>query len=231
MQTYNVYCDESCHLINDQQKVMVLGAVWCPKDKAREISIRLREIRERNSISKWMEVKWTKVSPARLQFYLDLVDYFFDDDDLHFRALVVPNKSLLDHERYQQDHDTWYYKMYYDMLKVFINPSEQYCIYLDIKDTRSAKKVTKLHEILSNSQWDFRKESILGVQNVRSEDIRAIQLADLLVGAVGYANRQLSSSNAKMQIVHRIRERSGLSLVKTTAIAESKVNIFIWEAS
>jgi hypothetical protein len=29
--------------------------------------------------------------------YPDLVDYFFDDDNLHFRALVVPDKSRLRH--------------------------------------------------------------------------------------------------------------------------------------
>jgi hypothetical protein len=34
--TFNIYCDESCHLENDHQKVMVLGAVWCPFDKTRE---------------------------------------------------------------------------------------------------------------------------------------------------------------------------------------------------
>ena len=27
---FNVYCDESCQLENDHQKVMALGAVWCP---------------------------------------------------------------------------------------------------------------------------------------------------------------------------------------------------------
>ena len=26
----HVYCDESCHLENDQMRAMVLGAVWCP---------------------------------------------------------------------------------------------------------------------------------------------------------------------------------------------------------
>ena len=31
--TYNVYCDESCHLENDGQKAMVLGAIWCPLEK------------------------------------------------------------------------------------------------------------------------------------------------------------------------------------------------------
>jgi len=29
-ENYNVYCDESCHLLGDEQEVMVLGAVWCP---------------------------------------------------------------------------------------------------------------------------------------------------------------------------------------------------------
>ncbi|EEW5233460.1 DUF3800 domain-containing protein, partial [Escherichia coli] len=28
--TFNVFCDESCHLLNDHNKVMVLGALWCP---------------------------------------------------------------------------------------------------------------------------------------------------------------------------------------------------------
>lgn len=38
-ETFNLYCDESCHLENDHQKVMVLGAVWCPLEKAGEIAV------------------------------------------------------------------------------------------------------------------------------------------------------------------------------------------------
>ncbi len=34
-QIFNVYCDESCHLENDHQSAMVLGAVWCPLEKTR----------------------------------------------------------------------------------------------------------------------------------------------------------------------------------------------------
>ena len=118
--TFNVYCDESCHLENDRQKAMVLGAVWCPLDKTREIAVRLREIKEKHGLSPQFEVKWTKVSPAKIALYLDLVDYFFDDDDLHFRALVVPDKSLLQHESIAgQDHDTWYYKMYFYLCLIF----------------------------------------------------------------------------------------------------------------
>ena len=45
--TYNVYCDESCHLEHDCQPVMALGVIWCPLEKVREISVRLREIKVR----------------------------------------------------------------------------------------------------------------------------------------------------------------------------------------
>jgi len=92
---YNVYCDESCHLERDHQPVMVLGAVWCPLEKSHEISVRIREIKTSHGLSPKFESKWTKVSPAKQVFYLDLLDYFFDDDDLHFRALIVPDKTKL----------------------------------------------------------------------------------------------------------------------------------------
>ena len=32
-QDFDVYCDESGHLEYDQQKVMILGAIWCPLEK------------------------------------------------------------------------------------------------------------------------------------------------------------------------------------------------------
>jgi hypothetical protein len=45
-QVYNIYCDESCHLEHDRQCAMVLGAIWCPKDKAHDIALRIREIKK-----------------------------------------------------------------------------------------------------------------------------------------------------------------------------------------
>lgn len=89
-ETFNIYCDESCHLENDHQKAMVLSAVWCSLDKTREIAVRLWEIKQKRGLTPHFEVKWTKVAPAGKALYLDLVNYFFDDDDLHFRALILP---------------------------------------------------------------------------------------------------------------------------------------------
>lgn len=230
-QVYNVYCDESGHLEHDHLPVMVLGAVWCPLDKASEILTRLREIKTQHHLPSDFEIKWVKVSPAKQEFYLNLLDYFFDDDDLHFRALIVPDKSKLAHTEFNQTHDEWYYKMYFDMLKVILSPLNSYRIYLDIKDTCGATKVTKLHQVLCNSVYDFSREIIERVQVARSHEVGILQLADVLIGAVAYANRGLNTSPAKVSLVERMRQRSGYSLTRTTLLREEKVNLFRWHAS
>ena len=228
---YDIYCDESCHLERDRQPVMVLGAVWCPLEKAREISVHIREIKARHGLPPKFEFKWTKASPAKQAFYLNLLDYFFDNDDLHFRALVIQDKSRLQRELYEQTHDTWYYKMYFDMLKVILDPDARYRIYVDIKDTRSAAKIDKLHDVLCNNMYDFQRQIIERVQTVRSHEVEILQLADLLIGAVSYANRGLHTNVAKVALIERMRERSGYSLTKTTLLKENKVNLFMWQAT
>ena len=61
--------------------------------------------------------------------------------------------------------------MYFDLLKVIIDPHEQYRIYIDIKDTRGGKKVEKLHEVSSNAQYDFARTIIERIQLVRSHEV------------------------------------------------------------
>lgn len=234
MINYNIYCDESCHLEHDGINVMVLGAVWCPHDAAREINERIRNIKVRNGISPTAEMKWTKISPAKIQLYADLINYFFDEGLLHFRAVVIPNKNMLDHVRFNQTHDDWYYKMYFEMLKQILTPEDRYNIYIDIKDTNSNRKAQKLREVCSNSMYDFSKTVIRKLQPIRSEEVQLMQIVDILIGALGYANRQFSDehikSTAKLAIIDLIKKRSEYSLRKTTLLREEKFNILIWDA-
>jgi hypothetical protein len=227
----NVYCDESCHLEHDHQAVMVLGALWCRRELSRTAAERIREIKDRHGLSKNYEVKWTKISAAKEQFFIDLVDYFFDNDELHFRALIVPDKSRLHHADFAQTHDDWYYKMYFDLLKVIIDPHLCYHIYLDLKDTRGKAKVAKLHEVLANAHYDFSRQIIERIQTVRSHEVELLQLADLLIGAVSYVNRGLSANAGKLSVIERIRKRSQYSLTQTTLLREDKVNLFRWHAT
>lgn len=238
----NIYCDESCHLQNDKENVMALGAIYCPAAKKDEIFHRIAELKVKyNLIPKtkknpkdnraYYEIKWNKISKSQLPFFKDVIDYFFDDDDICFRVLVVPDKSKLDYEKYGHTHDTFYYKMYFSMLKAVLNPEFSHNIYIDIKDTRSTEKVHKLEEVLRNDKYDYSKSIIKKVQQVRSHEVELIQLADLLTGAVSYINRGLNTSPAKNELVSLIRHRSNYSLVKTTLLREKKFNIFIWEHS
>lgn len=228
MSEFNIYCDESCHLESDGQKIMVLGAVTCPLEKTTEIASRLRELKKQYGLPPTFDIKWTKVSPAKSTFYMAVLDYFFDDDDLRFRALVVPDKSKLDHNGFGQTHDDFYFKMYFDMLKVLLDPASRYNVYLDIKDTRSAEKTRKLHDVLCHNAYDFQREIVKRIELVRSEHVQQVQLADLLIGAVSYANRDLGGNKAKVALVQRMRERSKYALTKSTLLQSRKVNLFVW---
>lgn len=229
-QEYNVYCDESCHLENDKEKAMVLGSIWVPKDKTADINTRIREIKVKHSLKSNFEIKWHKVGNNKISFYEDLIDFFFDDDDLHYRALVIPDKSKLNHPMHNQTHDDFYYKMYFDLLKVILDPQCGYNIYLDIKDTRSQQKVLKLQDVLRNNQYDYSKQIIKRIQQVHSHEIEILQITDLITGALSYVHRGLNTSKAKLKLIERIKERSKYSLIHSTLYRESKMNIFIWKS-
>ncbi|MBS0655439.1 MAG: DUF3800 domain-containing protein [Verrucomicrobia bacterium] len=230
MGTFNIYCDESCHLENDRQQVMIIGAVWCPQDQSRSIAKRIKAIKKKHGLSPTFEIKWIKVSPAKIDFYMDLINYFFEEKELYFRAVIIPDKTKLCHDAFDHDHDTWYYKMYFEMLKVLLYPYDRYRIYLDIKDSRSGTKVSNLHNILSNNTYDFQRQIIERIQHVRSHEVEQVQLADLLIGCVLAANRDQVMSTTKQALVEKLRQLSKYCLTRTTLMRERKMNLLRWQA-
>lgn len=227
----NVYCDESCHLEHDGISVMAWGAVYCLAHETRAVSEMVRALKVEHGLGSSLEVKWTKVSPAKVGFYLALVDMFVADERLRFRGLVVPDKRALNHSRFDQSHDDWYYKMYYFMLRPIFHAPHHYRIYMDVKDTRGGPKTQKLHEVLANSIYDFDRECIERVQQVRSHESELLQIADILIGALTYANRGLTSSPAKAAIIARLREHLGPKLLtQTSPFSATKFNVLHWRA-
>lgn len=228
---YNIYCDESCHLEHDQSTVMVLGSIWCPYTKIQEVNKEIANIKSNHNIPKNLELKWTKISPSKIELYSELLNYFFSNDHLHFRCIVIPDKKILNHEKFNQTHDSWYYKMYFEMLHFIFKREDSYDIYLDIKDTISSQKVRRLQEVCSNSLYDFSGSIINKVQVIRSEEVAIMQLVDLLIGSVCYENRDIEKrSSAKKDLIEFIKKQTGYSLRKTTLLREDKFNIFVWKA-
>ncbi len=224
----HAYCDESCHLENDQMRAMVLGAVWCPASNRAELARKIKALKKEHGLPPQTEIKWVKVSPGQLNFYRALLDFFFDEPLLHFRGLVVPDKQALDHDRFAQSHDEFYYKMWFLLLNRLIDPANHYRIFLDIKDTQGQAKVSKLHDVLCNANYDFDRSVIESIELVHSHDVLLLQLADLLIGAIGYVHRGLQASPAKLALVAHLRHRSGLRLEQSSLLKAEKFNLFVW---
>lgn len=224
---FNIYCDESCHLEHDRQPVMLFGAVWCPQEEIARFTEAIRNLKEKHHARG--ELKWSKVSASRESFFLDMVSLFFSLPDLNFRCLVVNDKAKLDHAYYNRgSHDSFYYKMYYYLLRNIISGMDQYDVYLDIKDTRSQMKIDFLREVLCNSFSDFDQRIIRRIQHVRSKEVELLQLADFLMGAIAYKNRNLNDNKAKLAVIDRICRLSGRSLQTSTPPWEEKFNLFIF---
>src|ERR1019366_7180737 len=71
---FDVYCDESCHLENDGQRAMVLGAVWCSSLGAAGHAREFRALKIKHGLDPKFEIKWTKVSESKIDFYLALLE-------------------------------------------------------------------------------------------------------------------------------------------------------------
>ena len=231
MKRYNVYCDESCHLEKDTSPVMILGAMYCQEERKKQIYDEIRAIKTKHNISSFFEIKWTKVSESKIDFYLELLDYFWNNQDLLYRGLVASGKQSLDHDKYNGgDYDLWYYKMYYRMLDQVKSPNKKYHIMVDIKDTRGGKRVAKLREVLCNNIYDFKKEVIDQIGQINSKESEILQLADLINGALAFYHRGLAdnvdSNQGKVKFVRALQRH--VDLDNNTRYGERKFNLFIW---
>lgn len=225
---YNIYCDESCHLEHDDSDVMVIGSVWCEKQYIKRINEDIRNIKIKHGLSSWLEIKWTKISPAKIDFYLDILDYFQRNDELHYRCIVARGKKKLDHKTYNNgDYDLWYYKMYFLMLDWIIKPLNQYNIFMDIKDTRGGKRVKKLKEVLSNNIYDFNGECIQHVVQINSRESELLQIGDLISGAMTHFNRFGIEESAKGKFIKKISDIYNIDT--SSSYSYDKFNVFYWE--
>lgn len=228
---YNIYCDESCHIQHDGNDIMIIGGVFCPKKNVKEINKEIRKIKEKYGISK-SEVKWHKVSNNKLDFYCELINYFFSNEELNFRCVIAPEKKKLDLKSFSLSYDDWYYRIYYLLLKEIVSVDAEYFIYMDIKDTNGSSKIKKLKLVLNNMLYAFYNDVVKNIQLVRSDEIEIIQLSDILIGAVSYVNRELNNSdNAKSKIIDLIMEKTGQSLKYTTnpKVFHNKFDVFRWK--
>ena len=215
--TFNLYCDESCHIEHDHKKFMFLGSISCAYPQVKRHCQRIADLKKEHNF--YAEIKWSNVSNSKLRFYSDLIDYFFDTD-LRFRAIGV-EKAKINCTEFGTEYDDFYYKMYYQLLHYRINTMYHYNVYLDIKDTLSAEKVRKLREILNIRFGVFRN-----IQNIDSKESLLMQLSDLLLGAISYnSNNEEKLNAAKVHLIEKIQRHTNNMNLSATNYSE-KLNLF-----
>lgn len=217
MKTFNIYCDESCHLLNDKQPIMIISYTSSAYNQVKLHSDNIRALKFKHFVKG--EIKWSALSKSQYPFYSELIDYFFATD-LQFRAIII-NKSQLKHDQFNQTHDDFYDKMYFQLLNKKITPEFNYNIYMDIKDTHSYEKAVNLKSFLNRNYISVRN-----LQIIRSYESELMQLTDVIMGAIGYYLRGENRVIAKNKIVQKIQAHSKLPLTHSTPKDTQKFNLF-----
>jgi hypothetical protein len=220
----HLYCDESRHLPKDHEAIMLLGLVSCPAEHARAHNAALTALWKAHGIPQHFEAKWTKISPARLDFYRAILDWFLDQKDVAFHSLILPDKQKIFARLPDAKRDEIYYSLYYELLKNTIAPGNGYRAFLDIKDTRGREKIKELGEILAMNYPSLTAEERPTLQHVHSDEIRLLQLTDLLLGAVGFAHRPRTpqDSPAKLALVAWLEEKLEQKLTGSSTLGSAK---------
>jgi hypothetical protein len=219
----HLYCDESRHLPHDREPFMLLGLVSCPADKVRAYHLELRALCREHGLTDDYEMKWTHVRPGKLPFYQAVLAWFLSKEDLTFRALLLPDKAQVFQRLPEDSQDMAYYRLYSQLLRAAIEPEASYRAFLDQKDTRGGEKVRELENLMRRHTDDSDGKTVLGLQQIQSHEARLLQLADLLLGAVGAAHRAAPLSTAKQSLVTQLVDGIGCPLNWDTAAFSRKL--------
>lgn len=224
VESYVIYCDESCHDLSAYHKFMSIGGLKVSRAEKPKLSRELRALMRACNLNS--ELKWRKVSTKTLDAYKKIIDFFFEQPTLTFRAIVVEQGKVQLAKYHDMDAELAFYKFYYVMLVKWLQlfpAGTEFLILLDYKSNRGADRYTRLKDCLGNSLT----ARITDLTIIDSQETPLAQLCDLLTGAIAAAYNGLRDGSAKESLANHIASRAGLTTLQTsTALTAEKFNIF-----
>lgn len=209
-----VACDESGM---DGAPYYGFGSLWLSWDRRGDLSKGFSELRARHRYRD--ECKWKAAGTKQYAgFFEELIDYFFDRRWLAFHCLVV-RKSVVRRAAHrgslqlgQRKHLTM---LLTDKMKRALNKSpgsrHHFHVWVDTLPF-SYKKSHEVIEVISNNVLQREvggRRAVHSVQQKNSKETDAIQLCDLLLGAVLAAWQGRATSEAKHRVMGQIAARIG----------------------
>ena len=212
------------------------GSLWLSWQRRGDFYSDFQNIAIRNKFRE--ECKWSQAHQAYyLPYYEELIDYFFQKKWLAFHCLVVRKQMVRKEEYHQNDWDLARRKHYTmlltakmrDVLERFSHHEHEFRVYVDQIASRYAK-ADEAMEVITNNVLNqrFRKVSpVTSVVTRDSKDTPAIQLCDLLLGAVMENWQQKATNRTKKAIRKAIARHIGWeNLDSDTRPSERKFNIW-----
>jgi len=222
---FDVYCDEANPDVftsaNPRARYLMIGSLWLPMILREEIKSQIKTLRQRHET--WGEIKWSKVSPNRQDFYIALIDLFIGyGNNLRFRCIAV-DRTQFNLALHGNDGELGFYKFYYQLLHHWILDFNSYRVFCDAKSNRDPSRLPVLTQYLSRANLT---SSIDTIQSLHSNELVLIQLCDLLLGAASSRmNETLHDGTSKKAVVERLEAALG-RLLAPTHKGEEKFNIF-----
>jgi hypothetical protein len=183
------------------------------------------------------ECKWSQAQKKYLGFYEELITYFFERRWLVFHCLVVRKEGVRKEIYHDNDWDLARRKHYTMLLtdkmkkalRKFPKREHEFRVYVDSIASRYSK-ADEAMEVISNNvlNKDFGRASpVSSVLTRDSKDTPAIQLCDLLLGAVMETWQQKSTSSTHNAIRNSIARYLGWKdLDSDTMPNERKFNVW-----
>mgnify|MGYP000979668814 CR=1 FL=1 len=200
---------------------MVLGGIFCPSHRERELRQTLVQLRVDCNLG--AEMKWKKINPKFLERYKYYAQIFFKSPFLSYNCIVV-DKHLYRSSGYVKGRD-----FIADFMKLVvtrnIRPQFNYRIKVDAGLLPSYKEL-----ILRSNKWleaKHGRKPIEWISPINSKNDDLIQMSDLLCGAVHQWYEQKATNPAKRDFASCVWNCSGLG--SSTVRSYSNFNRWYWK--
>ncbi|WP_099467429.1 DUF3800 domain-containing protein [Konateibacter massiliensis] len=226
---FDIYCDESRqdllvnkNSIKENNKYCCIGGLMAPNKDRATIKQRITNLCHKHQV--YGELKWGSVSNNKLLFYVELIELFFELEELNFRTIVIDAEEVNNTLFNNSDQELGYYKFYYQLLNHWLESNDKYRIYTDFKTNKERTRLEDLKMYLNKSSPIERVELI---QAINSKESVLLQMQNVIMGAVCYYFNygKKGDSVAKNVIINTIEENLGHS-IKPTNRNLKKFNVF-----
>ncbi len=211
-----LFCDESRQT---NSRYMVYGGMIINSAQMPSLDQQFSDFRQQNRM--FAELKWTKLSRQKFSEYTSFLDIYFSNiHRIYFKSLVI-DTSKFDHRQFNKNNpEVGFYKFYYIFLLhsfgPYLRPTDKVIIHLDERGS-TTYKLSTLAAILNNGLHKKNPALDHPISNIEAMDSKAssyMQIADILMGAVGYECNDIHLSpcakQAKIQLCKYIRQNIGV---------------------